>query len=41
MNTITVNSHIIMGELALDGRVMPVSGVLPAAICAKQENIEE
>lgn len=38
MNTITVNSHIIMGELALDGRVMPVSGVLPAAICAKQEH---
>ena len=38
MNAITVNSHIIMGELALDGRVMPVSGVLPAAIYAKQEH---
>ncbi|MDN5247718.1 PREDICTED: competence protein ComM-like [Rhagoletis zephyria] len=41
MNVISVekaNSHIIMGELALDGRVMPVSGVLPAAIHAKREN---
>lgn len=33
-----VQSYIIMGELALDGRVIPVSGVLPTAINAKQAN---
>ncbi len=33
-----VQSYIIMGELALDGRVIPVSGVLPTAINAKQTN---
>ncbi|OEY86665.1 AAA family ATPase [Wolbachia pipientis] len=39
MNIITIeniNSYIVMGELALDGRVMKVSGVLPATIHAKQ-----
>ncbi len=33
-----VQSYIIMGELALDGRVISVSGVLPTAINAKQKN---
>ncbi len=33
-----VQSYIIMGELALDGRVIPVSGVLPTAINAKKDN---
>ncbi len=33
-----VQSYIIMGELALDGRVIPVSGVLPTAINAKKAN---
>ncbi len=33
-----VQSYIIMGELALDSRVIPVSGVLPTAINAKQVN---
>lgn len=40
MNIIAVekiHQYIIMGELALDGRVIPVSGVLPATIHAKQE----
>lgn len=41
MNVIPVEkiqSYIIMGELALDSRVIPVSGVLPTAINAKQAN---
>ncbi|WP_253299977.1 YifB family Mg chelatase-like AAA ATPase [Wolbachia endosymbiont of Chironomus riparius] len=33
-----VNSYIVMGELALDGRVIQVSGVLPASIHAKRED---
>jgi magnesium chelatase family protein len=33
-----VKPYIVIGELALDGRVMQVSGVLPAAIHAKQVN---
>lgn len=33
-----VQSYIIMGELALDSRVISVSGVLPAVINAKQKN---
>ncbi|MCA7010111.1 YifB family Mg chelatase-like AAA ATPase [Wolbachia endosymbiont of Tribolium confusum] len=33
-----VQSYIIMGELALDSRVIPISGVLPTAINAKQAN---
>jgi magnesium chelatase family protein len=33
-----VHSYIIMGELDLDGRVFPISGVLPTAINAKWEN---
>lgn len=32
-----VHQYIIMGELALDGRVIPISGVLPATIHAKRE----
>lgn len=28
--------HVVIGELALDGRVAPVAGALPAAIAAKQ-----
>ncbi len=41
MNIITVGNvdpYVVMGELALDGRVMHVSGVLPAIIHAKQMN---
>ncbi len=33
-----VDEHIIMGELSLDGRIMPVQGVLPAAIHAVSMN---
>ncbi len=36
MTWLKVQSYIIMGELALDGRVIPVSGVLPTAINAKR-----
>jgi magnesium chelatase family protein len=28
---------VLLGELALDGRVRPVGGVLPAVIAAKRE----
>jgi len=33
-NTDKIKDYIIMGELALDGRIMPVNGVLPAAMFA-------
>lgn len=29
-----INSYIILGELGLDGTILPVNGVLPASICA-------
>jgi magnesium chelatase family protein len=29
------DSHMALGELALDGKLMPVSGILPAAMAAK------
>lgn len=41
MNVIPIEKvfpYIVMGELALDGRVTPVSGVLPTAINAKKGN---
>lgn len=33
------NGLVILGELSLDGRVKPVSGVLPIAICARDKGI--
>src|SRR5437016_3814839 len=30
-----VNNYLVIGELALDGSLAPISGVLPAAIAAK------
>jgi magnesium chelatase family protein len=30
-----LESHVVLGELALDGRLTPVAGVLPAAIAAQ------
>lgn len=33
-----INEYIAIGELALDGSIKSVSGVLPAAICAKSIN---
>lgn len=33
-----IDEYIAVGELALDGSIKPVSGVLPAAICAKSIN---
>jgi magnesium chelatase family protein len=36
----TINNYMIIGELALDGVVRPVEGVLPMAICALNNGIE-
>lgn len=33
-----INKYLILGELALDGRIMPVAGILPAAIGANSRN---
>lgn len=33
-----VDNYIALGELALDGMILPVSGILPAAIAASAEN---
>lgn len=35
-----LDRYIIMGELSLDGSIMPVKGVLPMAIKAKEEGYE-
>ncbi|MCF0189960.1 MAG: YifB family Mg chelatase-like AAA ATPase [Marinilabiliaceae bacterium] len=35
-----LGKYIIMGELSLDGSLMPIKGVLPIAIKAKQEGYE-
>ena len=34
------SEYLFLGELALDGLVRPVKGVLPVAICAKQLGIK-
>lgn len=34
-----VSEFIIIGELSLDGSILPVTGVLPAAICANAKNM--
>lgn len=36
----TLHKYIIMGELSLDGGLLPVKGVLPMAIKAKEEGFE-
>ena len=33
-----INNFVMMGELGLDGSIRPVSGILPAAMCAMQSN---
>lgn len=35
------NGKIFLGEMALDGKIRPVYGVLPIAMLAKEKNIEE
>lgn len=35
-----VEKYVIMGELSLDGSVMPIKGALPIAIKAREENFE-
>ncbi|MCF6301812.1 MAG: YifB family Mg chelatase-like AAA ATPase [Devosiaceae bacterium] len=34
-----VQNHLVLGELALDGRITPVSGTLPAAIAANARDM--
>ena len=34
-----VMNHVILGELSLDGSILPVKGVLPAAISANADNL--
>lgn len=34
-----VSECILLGELGLDGRILQVSGVLPAAVCASQSGV--
>ncbi len=34
-----VDNYLVLGELALDGRISPVSGTLPAAIAANSANM--
>ncbi len=34
-----VSGHMVLGELSLDGRILPVSGVLPAAIGASAREL--
>jgi magnesium chelatase family protein len=40
MNNETVGNYIIMGELALDGSLRPIKGVLPIAIQARKEKFK-
>jgi magnesium chelatase family protein len=35
-----IESYIIIGELSLDGRLKPVKGVLPIAMCAREEGFK-
>ncbi len=40
INSEQVSDHIIMGELALDGRLRPIKGVLPITLQAKTEGFK-
>jgi len=40
VNTLEVGEYIIMGELSLDGSIMPIKGVLPIAIQARKEGFK-
>ena len=35
----TVEGHLVLGELALDGGIRPVAGVLPAAVAAAERSM--
>lgn len=35
-----IEKYVFIGELSLDGRIKPVNGVLPMAICAKNSGIQ-
>lgn len=39
ISTNQIQKYIIMGELALDGRILPATGILPAAMYANSENM--
>ena len=36
----SISGYLFIGELSLDGKVKPVSGVLPAALCAGKNNFK-
>ncbi len=40
VNTVDISKYMFIGELSLDGEIKPVNGVLPMAICALHEGIE-
>jgi len=40
INAARVSDYVIMGELALDGSLRPIKGVLPIAIQARKENFK-
>ncbi|KNY28395.1 YifB family Mg chelatase-like AAA ATPase [Pseudobacteroides cellulosolvens] len=40
INTSEIHNYMFIGELSLDGQVKPVTGVLPMAVQAKDEGIE-
>lgn len=39
-DTTRLNEYIVVGELSLDGSILPVKGVLPIAIAAKEQNFK-
>ncbi len=39
VQTTFLDKILLMGELALDGKLRPIQGALPIAICAKKEGI--
>ncbi|MBR7128051.1 MAG: hypothetical protein IKD09_05655, partial [Lentisphaeria bacterium] len=34
----SLKNYMVMGELSLDGSILPVNGVLPVAVAAKRRN---
>ena len=36
----TLNDYCFLGELSLDGKINPIKGILPMAICASKNNIK-
>lgn len=40
IEAVDISSYIIMGELSLDGTILPIKGALPIAVQAKKEGIK-